>query len=113
MNTNEPTEDEDTDGLAGERTDLAWSRSGLAALAAVAAVIKRLVGVDDLKAATWVLLIIAGGLVAWALALGHARTLMAPALAGRGHADPEKLRYVAFGTAALGVGALILALMPD
>jgi hypothetical protein len=61
-NTNEPYEDEDTAGLAGERTDLAWSRSGLAALTAVAALVKRMVDVDELQATAFVLLAIAGGL---------------------------------------------------
>ena len=36
MNAGRPGEDEETGGLAGERTDLAWSRSGVAVIACLA-----------------------------------------------------------------------------
>jgi len=107
-------EDEDTPGLAGERTDLAWSRSALAVLAAVGAIVKRLLDTrNDLRASTIVAVLLVGGAFAWALAVGHARAVAATTLAGRAHADPARLRAVALGTTALAVGALALAVLPD
>jgi uncharacterized membrane protein YidH (DUF202 family) len=107
-------EDEDTPGLAGERTDLAWSRSALAVLAAVGAVVKRLLETaGDVRAEVVVLALLAGGLVAWALAVAHARTVAETTMTGRMLADPRRLRWVATGTTALAFGALTLALLPD
>jgi len=105
-------DDEETPGLAGERTDLAWSRSGLAALAAVAAVLKLVVDLDEATAPAVVVALLIGGAVAWGLALAHARAIAATTLAGRAHADQGKLRVVALGTTALALGALVLALVP-
>jgi uncharacterized membrane protein YidH (DUF202 family) len=105
-------DDEEIAGLAGERTDLAWSRSGLAATAAVAAIAKRVLDLDDWTAPSLVIVLIAGGLVAWLLALAYGR-IVAGTLAGSAHRDPASLRYVALGTTTLAVGALVLALAPD
>lgn len=107
-------DDEDTPGLAGERTDLAWSRSALAVLAVVAAVVKRLIDTTTgLRGESVVVVVLAGGLAAWALAVAHARAVAATTMAGRALADPGRLRAVAWGTAALAAGALALALLPD
>lgn len=106
-------DEEEVPGLAGERTDLAWSRSGLAVLACAATVLKRVLDdVDDLTAPTVVLGLIAGGACAWVLAMLHARSVAATTLSGRRLADPRALRLVASGTVALAVGALGLALAP-
>ncbi|MGQ0824127.1 MAG: DUF202 domain-containing protein [Actinomycetota bacterium] len=106
-------DDEETPGLAGERTDLAWSRSGLAIVAVVAAILRRVLDADRHGAAVITAALLAGAAVAWVLAMGHARAVTIPALAGRAHADRRELRAVAAGTALLGVGALVLALVPD
>jgi uncharacterized membrane protein YidH (DUF202 family) len=107
-------DDEETPGLAGERTDLAWSRSGLAVLAAVGAIIKRIVDTrDDARAQFVVAALLVGGGAAWLLALAHSRVVAAAALAGRTHADQRKLQYVAWGTAAFAFAALVLAIAPE
>ncbi|GIU88177.1 MAG: hypothetical protein KatS3mg009_2692 [Acidimicrobiia bacterium] len=107
-------EDEDTPGLAGERTDLAWSRSALAVLAAVGAIVKRLIDTTTgPRGESVVVVLLVGGLVAWALAVAHARTVAATTITGRALADPGRLRWVARGTAALAAVALVLALLPD
>lgn len=67
---------------------------------------------DDWTAPALVVVLLAGGLVAWLLALAYAR-IVAGTLAGAAHRDPESLRYVALGTTALALGALILAVAPD
>lgn len=111
--TERVTEDEETPGLAGERTDLAWSRSGLAVLAAVAAIGRRVLQpIDEPAAELIVVVLLAGGGVAWALAVAHARVVAATTLAGRAHADAGKLRFVALGTTAFALAALVLALLP-
>ena len=107
-------EDEETPGFAGERTDLAWSRSGLAVLAAVGALAKRVLDTrHDVKASFVVGLCLVAGGIAWGLAVAHARVLARTSMEGRIHADAQKLRFVAIGTTALAIGALVLALLPD
>jgi uncharacterized membrane protein YidH (DUF202 family) len=107
-------EDEETPGVAGERTDLAWSRSGLAVLAAVGALAKRVLDTrHDVKASFVVGLCLVAGGIAWGLAVAHARVLARTSMEGRIHADAQKLRFVAIGTTALAIGALVLALLPD
>ena len=107
-------DDEETPGVAGERTDLAWSRSGLAVLAAVGALAKRILDTrHDVKATFVVGLCLVAGGIAWSLAIAHARMVARTSIEGRIHADAQKLRYVALGTTTLAIGALVLALLPD
>jgi uncharacterized membrane protein YidH (DUF202 family) len=105
-------DDEDTPGLAGERTDLAWSRSGFAVIITVAAILKYFFALESDTAPTIVFILLIAGAVAWALALTHARALARTTLTGRTLADEVKLRYVAVGTGILGLGALVIALIP-
>lgn len=107
-------DDEETPGVAGERTDLAWSRSGLAVLVAVGALAKRILDTrHDVKASFVVGVCLVAGGIAWGLAVAHASVLARTSMEGRIHADARKLRYVAWGTTALALGALFLALLPD
>ena len=106
-------DDEAMPGLAGERTDLAWSRSSLALIVVAAAVLKRVFEVDREQAPTLVYATLAAMLAAWAVALAHARVVAAAALAGRTQANATKFRAIAWGTAALAVGSMVLALLPE
>jgi uncharacterized membrane protein YidH (DUF202 family) len=106
-------EDEDTPGLAGERTDLAWSRSGLALIVTGAAVLKRVFEIDHDQAPALVFAVLLAGAAAWAIALTHARVVASSALAGEPHANARKFRAVAAGTAVLAVGAMVLAILPE
>lgn len=97
-------------GLAAERTDLAWNRSGLALLGCGAAVAKGMTVGDPLPgriaAGTTILVL---GFVVWVLGAWQARRRSAPGLARR-VARPADLLPVAAGTAAVGAAAFALAL---
>jgi uncharacterized membrane protein YidH (DUF202 family) len=103
-------EDEELPGLAGERTDLAWSRSGISVLAAVGVVLKQAVDGFDLQSATAIVL---AGLVAVAVAgsaaLVYAQSLAETTLAGRSLTSPQRLRRVSQGTTLFGLAAVVLS----
>lgn len=111
--THAPAEDEHLPGLAGERTDLAWSRSGLAIATIVAVVLRRTFEeLGEITAPVAVVGLLLGGAFAWAWALVHARLVARDTLTGRRLADPRILRLVSLGSTALAAGALILAFAP-
>lgn len=97
-------------GLASERTDLAWNRSGLALLGCGAAVAKGMTVGDPLpgRVAVGAVILVLGAVV-WALGAWQARRRAAPGLA-RPVARPRDLWPVAAGTAAVGVAAFVLGL---
>jgi uncharacterized membrane protein YidH (DUF202 family) len=104
-------EEEELPGLAGERTDLAWSRSGISVLAAVGAVLKHVVsGLDLTSASAIVLALLVASAVAWSATLVYAQTFAETTLAGRSLANPERLRRVSYGTTVFAVAATVLAL---
>ena len=101
-------DDEALPGLAGERTDLAWSRSGLAVITCAGAILKRiLTGFDSVTARVVVFGLLVSGGVAWVAALGHARTVARTTIEGRAVADPRVLATTAYGTSALALAALV------
>jgi len=97
-------------GLASERTDLAWNRSGLALLGCGAAVAKGMTVGDPrpgrLAVGTVILVL---GVVVWLLGAWQARRRSAPGLA-RPVARPADLLPIAFGTAVVGTAAFALGL---
>jgi hypothetical protein len=107
------TDDEQVPGVAGERTDLAWSRSGLAVLACLAALAKRLLSnFDHVTGSAIIAAALVVAAIAWSFALLWARTVATTTLAGRTLSDARTLRMVAYGTAAIGVAAIVIALVP-
>jgi len=97
-------------GLAAERTDLAWNRSGLSLLACGAAVARGLTIGEPVPAriAAGVTILVLGGLT-WALGGWQARRRSGPGVA-RHVARAVDLLPVAAGTAAVGLAAFFLGL---
>lgn len=98
-------------GLAHERTDLAWNRSGLAFAVSVAVLVRRLWplhGTDQFIA----LACISIGAIAWALALSVGRALWSRAPLERHHLSGRRAAVITAGTIALSLAAFVLALFP-
>ena len=103
-------DDEELPGMAGERTDLAWSRSGLAVFTCAGAILKRiLTGFDSVSARAVVVGLLVAGAAAWLGAMSHARAIARTTIEGRALANPDVLRATAYGTAALAAASIALA----
>jgi len=97
--------------LAGERTDLAWTRSGIALVVCVAVLLRRvwpLDRADHLLA----LALVAVGTIAWAVALLFARRIARTTHHGREVMDAHTLRLMSLGTFVLGLAAFVLGWLP-
>jgi hypothetical protein len=108
----DPPEDEESSG-AETRTDLAWSRSGLAILAAAAAILKVLLNIDDVSAPIVVLVLLVAGAIAWAFTVANGHFVAGSALAGERQSSQAKVRFVAIVTTLFAAGALVIALLPS
>ena len=107
------SDDTEVAGLAGERTDMAWSRSGLAVLSCLAAIAKRALGnLNEVSGRAVILAALLVGIVGWAIGLAWARLVARGTMEGRTVANPRTLAMTAYGTAALGAAALALAVIP-
>ena len=100
-------------GMAAERTDLAWSRSGLALGACGVVVLKGLPTVTGNPRQPMVgaaMLII--GAVTWALGFVSSRRRRPQPGRPRAVATWRDLAPAAYGTAAVGIAGLVLAMLP-
>jgi putative membrane protein len=95
-------------GLAAERTDLAWNRSGLALVACGVAIMRGLAlrGLSPAHVGVGAVVLVLGGAV-WALGALQARR-RSRLDHGRERAEATDLLPIAIGTAAVGVAAFIL-----
>ena len=96
------------DGRAAERTELAWSRSALSLLACGAATAKGIPTVTDGHPITGLVLLLLGGVV-WLSGVPLARERAnATQRGGRPRAQMRDLAPVAFGTAVVGIAAMVI-----
>ena len=103
------TSDPVDDGLPSERTDLAWNRSGLAVVACVAVLVRRiwpLHGADQVVA----LVAISAGAFMWAAALSVGRAVRA-AHDDRRALSRRRAMVMTTGTLLLAIAAFVLALL--
>jgi uncharacterized membrane protein YidH (DUF202 family) len=96
-------------GLVAERTDLAWSRSGLALLACGTLILRGIsrTPIEHGNAAVGVTVLVLGALTAF-LGAWHTRAV------GRRHdrlTNWHDLAPIAFGVAGIGVAAFVVALV--
>lgn len=98
-------------GLAGERTDLAWNRSGIAVLTAVAVLLRRVWPLDRSEHVLALVLVTVGA-GAWSLGLLAARSLARTTHRGRELPEATTLRWVTIGTVTLAVAAFLLGFFP-
>jgi len=112
-----PNHEEPIDeGLAPERTDLAWNRTGLAVVVCIAVLLRRLwplKGTDQVVA----LACISAGATAWAVALGVGHAMSRRTRGGRATADPRLMSgrgaaAITVSTLALALAGFVLALFP-
>jgi uncharacterized membrane protein YidH (DUF202 family) len=106
-------DDIEVPGLAGERTDLAWSRSALAASVAAAVILRRLWEHANTTGARIVVSsLLAVGAAVWITAVTWSHSAARTTMEGRRVADPNALRRVTIGTTIFSLAALILAILP-
>jgi len=97
--------------LSGERTDLAWTRSGIALVLCVGVLLRRVWPIDRADHAVAVALVGVGAL-AWAMGLVVARRVARTTHHGREVMDGPTLRLLSGGTFALAIAAFILGWLP-
>jgi uncharacterized membrane protein YidH (DUF202 family) len=97
--------------LAGERTDLAWTRSGIALAVCIGVLARRIWPINRADHVLAVALV-AIGILAWAFALLLARRIARTTHQGRDVMDAHTLRFVSGGTFVLALGALVLGMLP-
>ena len=96
-------------GLAAERTDLAWNRSGLAVVVAVAIMLRRLWPLDGYKS-VFAMALIAVGAIAWAVGMYLARRERSDAKARR-PMGVSTGRMLTVGTLVLAVAGFLLGVL--
>ncbi len=102
-------DDEAVPGLARERTQLAWNRSGLAAAVAVAIIVRRLWPLSGDRAVAALLLIGAGAAV-WAVAMRLGQRAREGS-AGGGLLGESTCRMLTVGTLLLAAGGLAVSFL--
>lgn len=96
------------EGLAPQRTELAWGRTGLAVLVASAILVRRVL-VLPVGGAVVVSLLVAAGAATWLAGMRWSRRLMATG-APHGIAGHRAFALVAGGTVLLALAGLLLGL---
>lgn len=103
---------EDDDGLAPERTVLAWNRTGMAYLVALAAIGRRLWPLDQGNHAM-ILFVLAGAALAFLASLWSAARLRTRARYQGDTLDAHAFRMVSIGTLTVAVAGFVFAFFPE
>ncbi len=101
----------DDDGLSPERTVLAWNRSGMAFLIAIAALGRKIWPIDRANHG-WVLAALGVAAAAFAGSLYFASRLRTRARYEGHTLDAHAFRLISAGTVVLAMAAFVLALFP-
>lgn len=96
-------------GLAGERTDLAWNRTGLAMLIILGGVGRNALKAPGLTSAVAVALVLVGA-AAWGLGLRGAHRISQSTHTGRHRAETRLLATVTAGTIVVALAALVISI---
>jgi uncharacterized membrane protein YidH (DUF202 family) len=99
------------DGLAAERTDLAWNRSGLALVVCIAVLLRRLWPLDRTDQVVALAVMSAGTLV-WAVALRLGRVVSGEVRARRGVLGAGAVSMISVGTLLLALAGFVLGIFP-
>ncbi len=102
-------DDERDPGLARERTELAWNRSGLAVAVAVAIIVRRLWPISSDRAVL-VLLLIGAGAALWVVAMRFGRGVR-DRTPGGGAVGEHTCRMLTVGTLLLAAGGLAVSFL--
>jgi uncharacterized membrane protein YidH (DUF202 family) len=97
-------------GMARERTELAWSRSGLSVAATVAVTLRRLWPLTGDKAVV-ALVLIAVGATIWAVGMQLARRSSLITHPGRRHSATSTFRLLTIGTLTLAAAGFVVGLV--
>jgi uncharacterized membrane protein YidH (DUF202 family) len=103
--------DEDDEGLAPERTALAWSRTGVAFLVAVTAIGRRVWPIDE-QHHGWAVLALGGAALVFLASLWIAMRLSTHHRYAGGTMDERAFLLVTLGTLAVAAAGFVLALAP-
>jgi hypothetical protein len=103
-------EDAPVPGMARERTELAWSRSGLSVVVTVAVTLRRLWPLSGDKGVVALTLIAVGASI-WAIGMQLARRSSLVTNAGRGGAATSTFRLLTIGTLTLAVAGFVVGLI--
>ncbi len=98
-------------GLAGERTDLAWGRTGLSMLAILGSLLRRVLLTNGPAQAVAVIVGLVGA-AAWGLGLRHARHLANTTSTGRHQAEIRTMVTITVGTLVIAAAGGLLAVFP-
>jgi uncharacterized membrane protein YidH (DUF202 family) len=95
------------DGLAGERTDLAWGRTGLSMVAILGTLLRAALRAGAAVQVAAVCLGVVGAVI-WALGLRRAQALAETTQTGRHAAEERVLTLITGGTLAIALAAALV-----
>lgn len=96
-------------GLAGERTDLAWSRTGLAMIVIVGGIGRRALTAPGVLEVASLVVVLLGTLV-WGFGLRGAQRISRSTATGRHTAELHLLTAVTVGSIAIAIAALLISI---